>query len=42
MVNRIDITSLEEAEQQKWVDLISSHIDQDMIKEHIRRFEEHS
>lgn len=40
MVNRMDITSLEESEQQKWADLISSHIDQDMIKEYVRRFEE--
>jgi hypothetical protein len=38
MVNRIDITSLEESEQQKWVDLISSNISEDMIKEHVRRF----
>jgi hypothetical protein len=38
MENRIDITSLEEPEQQEWVDLISSNISEDMIKEHVRRF----
>jgi|SRR5689334_10357394 hypothetical protein len=40
MANRIDITTLDEPEQQKWVNLISNNISEDMIKEHIRRFQE--